>query len=242
MVRISSERKHLQLLDLHGCLTKGLSCHALAHQLLVTMKQNLRLAMVTRLAYCLDQELRKVSTEGVQQMVFVPNDTSAQVLKPREEAFDLRTSLVATQRTAVLGRDPGPMVGMGRNHLDAAFVGQTRVEGIAIIGLVTNQTLRTPIWETDIKSRIAQSHFMWASAGCANGRKKTASVCKAHDSGAFAPFGFAHTIAPFFAEAEMPSMKPSLKSMPPRSRRSSAKAVRILAKTPDSVHSRKRRW
>jgi hypothetical protein len=68
------------------------------------------------------------------------------------------------------------------------------------------------------------------------------SVYKAHDFGAFAPFGLAHTIAPFFAGANVPSMKLSFRSMPPRSRRSSANAVKILANTPDQLHFWKHRW
>ncbi len=43
-------------------------------------------------------------------------------------------------------------------------------------------------------------------------------------------------------DAHVPSINPSLRSMPPRSFKSWANAVRILVKTPDSVHSWKRRW
>ena len=49
-------------------------------------------------------------------------------------------------------------------------------------------------------------------------------------------------IAPFFGGAKVPSIKPSLRSMPPRSFKSWASAVRILTKIPDSVQSWKRRW
>jgi len=175
-------------------------------------------------------------------MIFIPNDKSAKVLKPCEEAFDLPASLVATQRTAILSGGLTPIAFVRSDHLHASFFGQTSVQGIAVVGFVANQTLGKFVQKTGLQRRVNKGHFMRASAGCANGERKTASVCKAHDFGSFAPFGLAHTIAPFFAGAKVPSIKPSLRSMPPRSRRSSARAVRILAKTPNSVHSWKRRW
>jgi hypothetical protein len=175
-------------------------------------------------------------------MMFVPDDKSAEVLKPRKEAFDLPSPLVATQRTTILGDRLASPASVRSNHLHRSFFGEASVQWITVIGFVTNETRGKFIQKTRVQCGVNESHFMRASTGCANGERKTASVCKAHNLGSFAPFGLAHTIAPFFAGAKVPSMKPSLRSIPPRSRRSSARAVRILAKTPDSVHSWKRRW
>jgi hypothetical protein len=121
-------------------------------------------------------------------------------------------------------------------------LGQSLIKFVTVISSVTNDLLWYILKKAGIKSIVNKGYFMRASTGCVNGDRKTERVCKAHNLGSFAPFGFAHTIAPFFAGAKVPSIKPSLRSMPPRSFKSWASAVNILAKTPDSIHSWKRRW
>ena len=61
-------------------------------------------------------------------MIFIPNDKSAKVLKPCEEAFDLPASPVATQRTAILGDGFAPIAFVRSNHLHASFFGQTSIQ------------------------------------------------------------------------------------------------------------------
>ena len=175
-------------------------------------------------------------------MIFVTNNKPTEVLKPGEKPFSLPSLFVATQCSAILSRLLTPVTLMRSDHLDIAFLRQPLIKFVAVISLITNYLLRNILKKTSIKGIINKCYLMWASTGCVNGDRKTASVCKAHNLGSFAPFGLAHTIAPFFAGANVPSIKPSLKSMPPRSLRSLANAVRILTKTPDSVHSWKRRW
>ena len=59
MVQILSEPKHLCRLDLRVGLTKALAWRPSARYPLGTMKQKLRLTLVTYLAYCVDKELGK---------------------------------------------------------------------------------------------------------------------------------------------------------------------------------------
>jgi hypothetical protein len=131
---------------------------------------------------------------------------------------------------------------MGCDHCNASLFSQAVIQLVTVIRLVTDELGRQFFQKTGVQGRVNEGYFMWAGAGCVNGERKTASVCKAHNFGSFAPFGLAHTIAPFFAGAKLPSIKPSLRSMLPRSRKSRANAVSILAKTPDFDHSWKRRW
>jgi len=175
-------------------------------------------------------------------VILVANDKSAEVLKPSKQAFDLPSTFVPTQRPPVLGGRPASLASMRSYHLDASLLVQPTVQAVAIVGLVADHSRGQIVEEAGVQRRIDKGYFVGASAACVNGERKTVSVCKAHDFGAFAAFGLAHTSAPFLAGANVPSMNPSLRSMPPRSRRSSAKAVRILSNTPDRIHCWNRRW
>ena len=175
-------------------------------------------------------------------MILVANHKATEVLQPSKEPLNFPAAFVSPQRSAVLGRPFAAIGPMRSNHLHVTFGSQPPVQLVAVIGLVTHQTLRQFVQEASVQRSIDQGHFMWASAGRANGERKTFSVCKAHDFGPFAAFGLAHTIAPFFAGANVASMKPSLRSIPPRSFKSSARAERIFSNTPERVHAWKRRW
>ena len=175
-------------------------------------------------------------------MIFIANNKSTKILKPSKEAFDFPSFPISLQGSTILSGGFSAIASMWCDHLNATFLCQSLVKFITIISSITNDFFRDILKKTGIKSLVNKRYFMRASTGCANGDRKTASVCKAHNFGSFAPFGLAHTIAPFFAGAKVPSIKPSLRSMPPRSFKSWANAVSILAKTPDSVHSWKRRW
>ena len=150
-------------------------------------------------------------------MIFITNDKSKKILEPGEQAFDLPSLSISSQFSAILRWWLKPIVSVWSNHLYATFFSQMCIQLITVISLVTNQSFRQFFQKAAVKCIINKCYFMWASTGCVNGDRNTASVCKAHNFGSFAPFGFAHTIAPFFAGAKVPSIKPSLKSMPPRS-------------------------
>ncbi len=88
-VQILSERKYLHLLDLRCHLTKALANGPPVHYPLRATRWNLRLAMVTYLAYCLDQEFWK-AIEYLKEQV--------RVLKEQQEK-DKRILLDNLQRT-----------------------------------------------------------------------------------------------------------------------------------------------
>ena len=175
-------------------------------------------------------------------MILVSNDKSPEVLKPGKQAFDLPPTFVPTQRSPVLGGWLSSIASMGGNHLHTPFLVQPTVQGVTVVGLVTDHSRGQIVKEAGVQRRINMGYFMGTGTACVNGERKTFSVCKAHDFGAFAAFGLAHAGAPLWAGANVPSMNPSLRSMPPRSRRSSANAVRILSNTPSRIHRWNRRW
>ena len=175
-------------------------------------------------------------------MVLIANDKPTEVLEPGEQTFDLPAALVPPQRSAVLGGWFTSIAPMRSDHLHTPFVFQPTVQFVAVVRLIPDHALGQVIEEAGVQCGVNERYLVRAGATCANGERKTLSVCKAHDFGAFAAFGLAHTRAPFFAWANVPSMNPSLRSMPPRSRKSSAKAARIFSKVPARVHSWNRRW
>ena len=175
-------------------------------------------------------------------MIFIPNHQSTKVLQPCKKAFDFPSPSVSTQCSTILSGRFTSIALMRCDHLHTSFFRQAFIQFITIVSFVTDQMLRQFFQKTSLQGVINKCYFMRASTGGVNGERKTASVCKAHNFGTFTAFGLSHTIAPFFAGANVPSMKPSLRSIPPRSRKSSANAVSILAKTPDWLHSWKRRW
>src|SRR3972149_655439 len=175
-------------------------------------------------------------------MIFVTNYKTTKVLKPRKKAFHLPTFFIATKYTTILRWRFYTVVFMRSNQLNASFFSQTLIQRITVISHITSYFFRNIFKKASIKSIFNKSYFVRAGTVCANGDRKTESVCNAHNLGSFAPFGFAHTIAPFFAGAKVPSIKPSLMSMPPRFFKSCANAVSILTKTPDLFHCWKYRW
>lgn len=175
-------------------------------------------------------------------MIFITNNQTTVVLEPGKQSLYLPPSSKSSQGSAILRGRLSPVIFMRSNQIDTTFFGQLSIQLITVIRSITNYFFRDMFQKTGIQSGLYQLNFMRPSTGCTNGDRKTKSVCEAHNFGAFAPFGFTHTIAPFFAGAKVPSIKPSLRSMPPRSLRSWASAVKILAKTPNSLHSWKRRW
>jgi len=175
-------------------------------------------------------------------MILITNNNPTEVLKPGKQPLHLPSFLISSQRSTVLRGRLFSVAFMRGNHFNATFLAQPIIQWIAVIGSVANHFFRYVFKKTGIQRVLDKGYFMRLSTGCVNGDRNTKSVCEAHNFGAFALFGFAHTIAPFFAGAKVPSINPSLRSIPPRSCKSLAKAVRIFSNTPDSIHSWKRRW
>jgi hypothetical protein len=175
-------------------------------------------------------------------MIFIANYKTTKVLEPSKETFHLPSFFISSQDATILCRGLTTIALMWRYHLYATLLGQTSIQRITVIRQIASYLFRHVLQKTGIKSIVNKSYFMRPGTCCANGDRKTESVRKAHNFGSFAPFGFAHTIAPFFAGAKVPSIKPSLKSMPPRFFKSWASAVSILAKTPELFQCWKYRW
>jgi hypothetical protein len=164
------------------------------------------------------------------------SDDAAVVMEPREEPFDLPSATKATQHAAILRARPRSIDPMGRDQFNAVALSEQGIEGIVVVGPITNQARRERRGETFGEGGFDEGGLIRRSAGQVDGDRKTMAVADRHDFAALTASSRAHGGAPFFAELKLASMKVSLRSSLPRSRRSSAKHVSTLRSRPRRCH------
>lgn len=174
-------------------------------------------------------------------MTFMPNQDTPIVLQPSKESLNLPPTLVSSQWTPILGSRLLAVSPVRCNHLDTSSM-QTVIEGITIVGPIANQPFRQFRYKQGVQRCFDQRDFMRRSTANGYGERKTSAVCHCHDLRTFAPLGLSHPCAPFLAMTNVPSIKHSLRSSPPRSRRSVARVIRICSNIPERTHSWNRRW
>ena len=125
---------------------------------------------------------------------------------------------------------------MGRDQFDVVRFSEMVVEAIAIVGFVADQSLRELFQKACGERCVDEGDFMRRSAGHVDGDRKTMAVANRHDFAALTAASRADGGAPFFAELKLASMKASLRSSFPRSRRSSASRWRMRSKRPLRCH------
>lgn len=180
-------------------------------------------------------------TPEIVKVVFPSGRNTPETLQPCKETLYLPSSAVSSQRPAILGIGSFPSPPVRCDHLNAK-ASKLRIQWITIIGLVSNDSVRKLHQKATFKRLPDQFHFMRRSAVHVEGDRKTMAVRNCHDFRSFPSFRFPHARPPFFAGEKDPSMKASLRSRSPRSRRSSAKAKRISSKTPSLAHFWRQRW
>src|SRR5512134_3624167 len=97
--------------------------------------------------------------EEVLGVSLVAGDESAEVLEPGEEALDLPAPAVAAEGTAVLGLElAAPEV--GRDELDASLLPQPRIEAVAVVGTVADQSVGGVLEEPCVDRRFEERDLM----------------------------------------------------------------------------------
>ena len=120
--------------------------------------------------------------------------------------------------------------------------GQLSIQRITIVSLVSNQPDGEISGKPRCESLSYKLDFMRAGRTRVNGDRNTIAVDHCHDLATLAPLGLSHVPAPLLAVTNVPSMKHSVRSSLPRSRRSSANTFGVLSKTPSPAQFRYRRW
>src|SRR6202166_4820025 len=170
-----------------------------------------------------DHSARKLNhPEEILWVVLPTNDDATVIMEPSKQALDFPATTVAPQHAAILCCGAGSLSGVRGDHLHTETLADLRIQWIAVVGAVTDQPLGSFGEEASLDGGFDESGFMRRSAGHVHGERKTMAVCDRHDFAAFAAFCRADTTAPFFAPLKLASMKDSLRSSFPRSRKSSA--------------------
>ena len=182
--------------------------------------------------------------EVIERVALIAHDQTSEIAEPCPEPFDLPAATLAAQRTSILRLGTDAPAAMGSDHLDAP-PRQGPIESIRIIGAITNQALGQGADEAGVEGGGDEGNFMRRSRGGTDGERKTKAVCQSrhcHELRTFAPLGRSHAAAPFFATINVPSMKHSERSRPPRSLRSCASASRMRSRVRSRTQRWKRRW
>jgi hypothetical protein len=160
--------------------------------------------------------------EEILWVVLPANNDATVIMEPGKQALDFPATTVAPQQATILCCcSASPSVVRG-DHLHTETLANLRIQWIAVVGAVTDQPPGSFGEEAPLDGGFDEFCFMRRSAGHVHGERKTMAVRDCHDFAAFAAFCRADIRAPFFAELKLASMKASLRSSFPRSRRSSA--------------------
>src|SRR5271167_407823 len=179
--------------------------------------------------------------EEILWVVLPTNDDATVIMEPSKQTLDFPATTVAPQHAAILRCGSDSLRVVRRDHLHAEALADLRIQWIAVVGAVTDQPLGSFDEEASLDGGFDEFGFMRRSAGHVHGERKTMAVCDCHDFAAFAAFCRADTRAPFFAELKLASIKASLRSSFPRSRKSSASSCNKRVSSPERCHCWKRR-
>jgi len=159
-------------------------------------------------------------------MKFITSGNASEVLKPREETFNLPSASIATKRPAIL-RCGFDSVNFMRCNKFYSPSSKSLIEGVTVIRKIPNNSLRCGASDASGESVFDKGDFMWASRSRVDGDRKTSAVCHCHELRTLAALGFSNSGAPFFATTKVASMKHSASLNLPRFSRSWARVSRM---------------
>ncbi len=179
--------------------------------------------------------------EEILWVIFPANDDATKVMKPSEQALDFPAAAVTTQTATVLRCVGHAPKFMRRDELHTVAFLDALVQRVAVVSAVADHPLGSFLEEALLQRGFDEFCFMRRSAGHVHGERKTMAVRDRHDFAAFAALCRADTRAPFFAPLKLASMKDSLRSSFPRSRKSSASFCSKWVSSPLRCQDWKRR-
>lgn len=178
----------------------------------------------------------------------IPSSHKASVVsQPAYRPLDLPSPAVSAKSPAVLRRFL-PTVGPVRGDKFDPHSPELAAELVAVVGFVTDQPLRPRPARAGFAPRphrlerlLGERDLRRAGGVYGNSQRKTLAVCHHHKLCAFPPLGLPDAQAPFFAGANVPSMKHSPHAILPRLLTWERNALQILSQTPCFCHNIRRR-
>ena len=174
------------------------------------------------------------------------HDESAEVAEPSKGAFHGPPTLIAAQRSTILGGGLAPVFAMRGDQLDATRR-QLLAQRIAIVAAVGDEANRLlprtpgsmlPPYADVRERRLDELDLRGGRRMKVVSQRKTRAVDHHHPLRSLAPLGLADPGAPFFAGAKLPSRKDSLQFICCRSLSSPRKVRQIFSQTSCSSQSR----
>src|ERR1041384_600960 len=167
-------------------------------------------------------------------VIFPTHHQAPKVKEPGKHPLDFPAAAKTPQAATILSAALGsPSLPMGCDHFGGKLGHHFLIQFVTVVGFVADQALGNLRHKSLLHRLAHQRHFSRRSTGCADGERKTMAVGHTHDFGAFATFGRSDQTPPFFAGTNVPSMKHSLRSRPPRSSKSCARASSTFSMTPE---------
>lgn len=178
---------------------------------------------------------------GESLMATIPSGQGSLVLvHPGEQPLNLPSAAVTPECSAILRSSPNAVLPVRRNQF-VSLGCQLLIERITVVGTIPHNSSGSSHGDGLSERRLDKGDFMWRSRSRVHGEWKTRSVCNNHELRTLAPLGLSNFGAPFFATVKVPSMKHSVRSIPPLSSRSRASASSIFRSTPAFTQRLKRR-
>src|SRR5690348_10645318 len=99
-------------------------------------------------------------SEIILGVIFIANNQTAKVVQPSEESFHFPTTLKAAQGASVLSDAIGPAaLTVWSNHLSAELLEHFTVQAVAIVSLISNESLRNISDESLLQCLSDQFYF-----------------------------------------------------------------------------------
>lgn len=179
---------------------------------------------------------------------FPTDDQSSEVLQPCKRRLNRPSSLITPQFATILIFLCLVIFPIRANQFNAPS-GQSLTKRVAIISPVCHNTNRifsgttTPVsWHSDLLyCRLQQLHLTRRGRIEMSTERDSLAIDHHHPLRTFSAFGLSDTLAPFFAEAKLPSAQVSSQSSWLCSSSSDKNLRQILSQTPCSSHCCNRR-
>ena len=175
-------------------------------------------------------------------MVFPACHNPPVIVEPGDGSLDDPASFVPSEFAAILFHRPHTALAMRTNQIDSLLT-KTITQSVRIGGPVIDQTLGLSILHCHFfKQWLDQNHFIATGRSCVDRHGGAMTINLNHNFSTFATAGRPDLITPFFAEANVPSAKVSVKLSWLFSSICSSIRCQATRKIPSLVHCWKRRW
>ena len=140
---------------------------------------------------------------------FVASDPSSEGLQPTDRAFDFPSPAVGVELASVLRGRSNTTSAVRTEEFDIA-IGKSLSKRGAVGCPVVKELIRNVGGDRRVGQRFDPVHLGMMGRLDVNRQRQSIAVGEDQDLGSFATTGLADAIAPFFAEANVPSAKDSV--------------------------------